>query len=160
MEIFNGEIIGVVGRGKKQAVDMGSNYTHHCYRRILWGLIALCLLTGCNLAKVKSSLLTGSAVSTSVGVASALTNSAIVPALVGGTTAVVASAITAEPSVKGEPIEVTAEKVVQQAPDNFWTLLGKLVSVGGYGLLAIVLVPMLFSWLLPGPIQFKGRKKK
>ena len=83
-----------------------------------------------------------------------------VPALVGGTTAVVASAITAEPSVKGEPIEVTAEKVVQQAPDNFWTLLGKLVSVGGYGLLAIVLVPMLFSWLLPGPIQFKGRKKK
>ena len=139
---------------------MGSNYTHHCYRRILWGLIALCLLTGCNLAKVKSSLLTGSAVSTSVGVASALTNSAIVPALVGGTTAVVASAITAEPSVKGEPIEVTAEKVVQQAPDNFWTLLGKLVSVGGYGLLAIVLVPMLFSWLLPGPIQFKGRKKK
>jgi len=95
-----------------------------------------------------------------VGVTSALAPGILVPAAVGGTTAVVASALTAEKSVKGEPISVTAEKVVQEAPDNFWTLLGKLISVGGYGLLAIVLVPMLFSWLMPGPIQFKGRKKK
>jgi len=160
MEILNGEIKGVVGRGTKQAVDMGSNNSHHRYRRILWGLIALCLLTGCNLAKVKSSLLTGSAVSTTVGVASALTNSAIVPAMVGGATAVVASALTAEPSVKGEPISVTADTVVHHAPDNFFTLLGKLIKMGGIATILIVLVPMVFSWLLPGPIQFKGRNKK
>ena len=58
-----------------------------------------------------------------------------------------------------EPIAVTAETVVQAAPDNFWTLLGNLFSVGGWALLLIVLVPMVFSWLMPGPVQFKGKKK-
>ena len=78
--------------------------------------------------------------------------------VVGGTTAVIASAMTAERSVKGKPISVTAETVVQAAPDNFWTLLGKLVSLGGWALLLVVLVPMLFSWLMPGPVQFKTKK--
>ena len=78
--------------------------------------------------------------------------------VVGGTTAVIASAMTAERSVKGKPISVTAETVVQAAPDKFWTLLRKLVSVGGWALLLVVLVPMLFSWLMPGPVQFKTKK--
>ena len=78
--------------------------------------------------------------------------------VIGGTTAVIASAMTAERSVKGEPISVTADTVVQAAPDNFWTLLGELVSVGGWALLLVVLVPMLFSWLMPGPVQFKAKK--
>ena len=82
----------------------------------------------------------------------------LVPAVIGGTTAVIASAMTAERSVKGEPISVTADTVVQAASDNFWTLLGKLVSVGGWALLLVVLVPMLFSWLMPGPVQFKTKK--
>jgi hypothetical protein len=46
------------------------------------------------------------------------------------------------------------------APDNFWTLLGSLIEMGGWALLLIVIVPMLFSWLLPGPIKFKGKEKK
>tara|TARA_Y100001951_G_scaffold32944_1_gene25942 strand:- start:1819 stop:2190 length:372 start_codon:yes stop_codon:yes gene_type:complete len=45
------------------------------------------------------------------------------------------------------------------APDNFFTLLGQLVETGGYALILIVLVPMLFSWLLPGPVKFKGKDK-
>ena len=77
-----------------------------------------------------------------------------------GTTAAVASALTAESPAKGKPISVTADTVVNNAPDNFWTLLGKLISMGGWALILIVVVPMLFSWLMPGPIQFKGKKKK
>ena len=46
------------------------------------------------------------------------------------------------------------------APDNFWTLLGSLIEMGGWALILIVVVPMLFSWLMPGPIQFKKRGKK
>jgi hypothetical protein len=45
------------------------------------------------------------------------------------------------------------------APDNFWTLLGSLIEMGGWALILIVIVPMLFSWLLPGPIKFKGKDK-
>ena len=44
------------------------------------------------------------------------------------------------------------------APDNFWTLLGSLIEMGGWALILIVVVPMIFSWLMPGPIKFKGRK--
>ena len=43
------------------------------------------------------------------------------------------------------------------APDNFWSLLGSLVEMGGWALILIVIVPMIFSWLLPGPIQFKKK---
>ena len=43
------------------------------------------------------------------------------------------------------------------APDNFWTLLGDLVSMGGWFLILVVIVPMVLGWLLPGPLE---RKKK
>tara|TARA_R100001480_G_scaffold147931_1_gene147055 strand:+ start:225 stop:536 length:312 start_codon:yes stop_codon:yes gene_type:complete len=46
------------------------------------------------------------------------------------------------------------------APDNFWSLLGSLIEMGGWALILIVIVPMVFSWLMPGPIQFKKRGKK
>jgi len=125
-------------------------------------LILACSLGigGCSLAKLKSSLITGAATSAVVGVTSVLPGGVIVPTVASGLTAATASALTAEKSVKGEPISVTADTVVNKAPDNFWTLLGRLISMGGWALILIVIVPMLFSWLLPGPIQFKGKKKK
>ena len=43
------------------------------------------------------------------------------------------------------------------APDNFWTLLGDLVSMGGWLLILILVVPMVLGWILPGPLE---RKKK
>ena len=103
--------------------------------------------------------MTGIATTTAVGVTSAVAPGVLVPAVIGGTTAVIASALSAERSVKGDPIEVTAEKVVQEAPDNFWTLLGKLIEIGGWAILLIIAVPMLFSWFMPGPIQFKKKGK-
>ena len=140
---------------------MGSSNTNRRYVH-LW-LILVCTLgiAGCSLGKIKTGLMTGAATTAVVGATTALTGGAIVPtAVVGGVTAATASALTAEPSVKGEPISVTADTVVNKAPDNFWTLLGKLISMGGWALILIVIVPMLFSWLMPGPIQFKGKKKK
>ena len=140
---------------------MGSSNTNRRYVH-LW-LILVCTLgiAGCSLGKIKTGLMPGAATTAVVGATTALTGGAIVPtAVVGGVTAATASALTAEPSVKGEPISVTADTVVNKAPDNFWTLLGKLISMGGWALILIVIVPMLFSWLMPGPIQFKGKKKK
>ena len=137
---------------------MGSRNTYRSYVRSCLILVCLLGIAGCS--SLKSSLITGAATSAVVGVTSVLPGGVIVPAIAGGLTAATASALTAESPVKGEPIAVTAETVVQEAPDNFWTLLGKLISMGGWALILIVIVPMLFSWLLPGPIQFKGKKKK
>ena len=157
METLNGRIQKVSRRSKIKALDMGSISS---YRSVgYYWLIPLCFLslTGCE--TLKGSLMTGVATSTAVGVTSVVAPGVLVPAVIGGTTAAIASALTAERSVKGDPIAVTADTVVNKAPDNFWTLLGKLIEMGGWALLAIVIVPMVFSWLMPGPIQFKGKKK-
>ena len=137
---------------------MGSSNSYGRYVSLCLVLFSLSL-GGCSLAKVKSSLMTGAATTAVVGVASALTPSVIVPAIAGGTTAAVASAITAEPSVRGEPVSVTADTVVNKAPDNFFTLLGKLVGMGGWLLGLVLLLPMVIGWIIPGPLQ-KVKKKK
>ena len=128
-------------------------------------LVFLCLILacslgigGCSLSKIKTGLLTGAATTAAVGVTSAITPGVLVPAAVGGTTAAIASALTAEPSVKGEPISVTADTVVNKAPDNFFTLLGKLVGMGGWLLGLVLLLPMVIGWIIPGPLQ-KVKKK-
>jgi len=126
----------------------------------LWLFLPVILiLTGCSLQKIKSGLITGAATSAVVGATSVLPGGVIVPTIAAGVTSATASALTAEKSIKGQPIAVTADTVVQEAPDNFFTLLGKLIKIGGLATVLIVLVPMIFSWLLPGPIQFKGKKK-
>ena len=136
----------------------GGNNSSSRIKQLIWLGILVCLLGGC--AQLRSSLITGAAVTTAVGVSSAVMPSAIViPAVVGGTVGAVASAISAEKSVKGETLQVTADTVVQEAPANFWSLLGQLIEVGGWALILIVLVPMVFSWLMPGPVKFKGREK-
>ena len=137
---------------------MGSSNNNRSYVH-LW-LILVCSLGIAGCSSLKSSLITGAATSAVVGVTSVLPGGVLVPSIAGGVTAATASALTAESPVKGEPISVTADTVVNKAPDNFWTLFGKLISMGGWALILIVIVPMLFSWLMPGPIQFKGKKKK
>jgi hypothetical protein len=157
MEILNGRIEKVVGRSKVKALDMGRSNSHYCNRWILRGLILSCLLslTGCG--TLKSSLITGAATSGIVAATSVLPGGVIVPAVAGGLTAATASALSAEKP--GKAANITADTVVNKAPDNFWTLLGKLISMGGWALILVVIVPMVFSWLMPGPIQFKGKKK-
>ena len=105
---------------------MGSRNTNRSYV-YLWVALSCLSIAGCS--TLKNSLMTGAATSAVVGVTSVLPGGVIVPTIAGGVTAATASALTAEG--KGNPVEVTAETVVQQAPDNFFTLLGKLVGMGG-----------------------------
>jgi len=120
----------------------------------------LLTITGCSLGKLKTGLMTGAATATTVAAVSALTPSVIAPAIVGGVTGATVSALVAEPSVKSEPIAVTAETVVNKAPDNFWSLLGKLVGMGGWLLGLVILLPMVLGWILPGPLERRKKSKK
>ena len=139
---------------------MGSSNNNRSHVR-LW-LILVCTLgiAGCSLGKIKTGLMTGAAPTAVVGATTALTGGAIVPtAVVGGVTAATASALTAESPAKGQPIAVTADTVVQQAPDNFFTLLGRLGGMGGWLLGLVLLLPMVIGWIIPGPLQ-KAKKKR
>ena len=116
-------------------------------------------IAGCSLGKIKTGLMTGAATTSLVGATTALTGGAIVPtAVVGGVTAATASALTAEKP--GDPISVTADTVVNKAQDNFFTLLGKLVGMGGWLLGLVLLLPMVIGWIIPGPLTTNRKKKK
>ena len=142
---------------KKEVFYSGWSHYSSGSRRLGYWLVVIatcCITLGC------SHLKTGLATSAIVGATTALVPAAIVaPAVLGGVTAATVSAITAESRTKGEPINMTADTVIQEAPANFWTLLGQLIEMGGWALILIIIVPMIFSWLMPGPIQFKGKKK-
>ena len=137
---------------------MGSSNNNRSYV-YLWLILLSISVSGCSLSKLKTGLMTGAATATLVGATTALSGGAIVPtAVVGGVTAATVSALNAEDPVKGEPISVTADTVVNKAPDNFFTLLGKLVGMGGWLLGLVLLLPMVIGWIIPGPLQ-KVRKK-
>ena len=138
---------------------MGSRNSYGRYVRSCIILAYILSIAGCSLSKLKSSLITGAATTAVVGVTSVLPGGVIVPALAGGATAATASALSATGQTKGEPISVTADTVVNKAPDNFFTLLGKLVGMGGWLLGLVLLLPMVIGWIIPGPLQ-KVRKKK
>ena len=137
---------------------MGSRNSYGRY--VCLSLILALGLSGCSLSKLKTGLMTGAATATVVGATTALTGGAIVPtSVVGGVTAATVSALSAEDPVKGEPISVTADTVVNKAPDNFFTLLGKLVGMGGWLLGLVLLLPMVIGWIISGPLQ-KVKKKR
>ena len=134
---------------------MGSNNSYGRYVRSCLILVCLLGIAGCS--SLKSSLMTGAATSAVVGVTSVLPGGVLVPSIAGGAMAATASALTAEKP--GEPISVTADTVVNKAPDNFFTLLGKLVGMGGWLLGLVLLLPMVIGWIIPGPLQ-KAKKKR
>ena len=156
METINGRIKKADRRSTFKALDMGGATFNRCARYLCLALFSLSI-AGCS--TLKSSLMTGAATSAVVGATSVLPGGVIVPTVAAGLTAATASALTAEKSVKGEPIAVTADTVVQQAPDNFFTLLGKLVGMGGWLLGLVLLLPMVIGWIIPGPLQ-KVKKKR
>ena len=134
---------------------MGSRNTYRSYVRSCLILVCLLGIVGCS--SLKSSLMTGAATSAIVGVTSVLPGGVIVPTIAGGAMAATVSALSAEKP--GDPIAVTADTVVQEAPDNFFTLLGKLVGMGGWLLGLVLLLPMVIGWIIPGPLQ-KAKKKR
>ena len=93
-----------------------------------------------------------------VGVSNALGLATVPTAVLGGVTAATVSALTLVPQAQAS--EINADTVVQEAPANFWDLLGALVEMGGWLLVLIFVVPMLLGWILPGPLTTHGKKRK
>ena len=156
MEIINGHTKEAVAGDKREAF-MGSSNSYRSTLRT-WVILA-CLLSIGGCSSLKSSLITGMATTAVVGATSVLPGGVIVPALAGGAAAATASALSATDPIKGEPIAVTAETVVNKAPDNFFTLLGRLVGMGGWLLGLVLLVPMVLGWIIPGPLTTHKKKK-
>ena len=142
--ILNG-IFKRLGKGKAHLCRHYSRYLGICSLQFI--------LVGCTSLK-KAALIGGG--SLGAGAIASIATSGTAPVLLasaGGAsvTSVVADVMTPNThSPKG--VDMT-----NCAPDNFWTLLGSLVEMGGWLLILIVVAPMVLGWILPGPLE---RKKK
>ena len=150
-------------RKAKEVLDCCRSYCSIGCNRMgerMVGLSRSCLilssigLIGCTTLKKASIVCMGAGAGAIAG--TVLSGGAAAPILGATTTAFVTDVVT-----EAIPIGKTGKKVMNDcAPDNFWSLLGTLIEMGGWALILIVIIPMIFSWLMPGPIQFKKRRKE
>ena len=148
---FNSRILN----GNDKRLGKGKAHLRRYFGRYL-GICSLqFILVGCTSLK-KAALIGGG--SLGAGAIASIATSGTAPVLLasaGGAsvTSVVADVMT--PS-KGGSMHTAASC----APDNFWTLLGSLVEMGGWLLILIVVAPMVLGWLLPGPLERAKKKKR
>ena len=146
----------------QEGVERGIRKTFMGNRYLTGCMVALCLtiLTGCSTIK-KASLIGGSA-GLGATAGSVLAGGAIAPIAGSMGGASVASVVTDSTGNSGptQPLEITGDAtVVQEAPSNFWDLLGELVGMGGWLLILIVVVPMVLGWIIPGPLTTHKKKR-
>ena len=108
-------------------------------------------LIGCTTLKKAGIVSMGAGAGALAG--TVLSGGVAAPILGATTTAFVADVVTASTSIGSKTMN-------DCAPDNFWSLLGSLVEMGGWLLILIVLVPMVLGWILPGPLEKRKKKGK
>jgi len=144
-----------VNRWKEKILGGRRDHSNRSRSRLGYWLV---VITGCA-CTVGCTTLKKAMIVSSLGTTGALVGNAVsgtAGLVVGGLTTVAVADVATEVMIGS----ASSSSMNSCAPDNFWSLLGSLVEMGGWALILIVIVPMIFSWLMPGPIQFKGRKKK
>ena len=103
----------------------------------------------CQSLKESTVVATGSAIGAGVGTA-----------ISGGVGAPILGAMTGA-FVRDVATEVltTNQKTqtIIKAPDNFFTLLEKIVGIGGWTLMLVFVVPMVLGWILPSPTRLNRK---
>ena len=138
---------------KERILGSGGGHSDHSRSRTAYWLVVLgaCCLAGCT--AIKKASLVGMAAGIGATAGTVLSSGVAAPILGATTTAFVVDAVT-----EAIPIGSTGKKAMNEcAPDNFWSLLGTLIEMGGWLLILIVVAPMVLGWILPGPLE---RKKK
>ena len=111
-------------------------------------------LIGCTTLKKASIVSLGAGGGALVG--TVLSGGVAAPILGATATAFVTDVVT-----EAIPIGISqkGQDMTNCAPDNFWTLLGSLVEMGGWLLVLIFVVPMILGWILPGPLEKRKKQK-
>jgi hypothetical protein len=121
---------------------------YYCLLPILW-------IGGCTSLKKAALIGTGSI---GAGAIASIATSGTAPVLLAaaGGASVTSVAVDLMETPQGGNMPTAASC----APDNFWTLLGDLVSMGGWLLILVIVIPMILGWLLPGPLERAKKKRK
>ena len=134
---------------------MGNRYFNGC-------MVALCLMTLTGCSTIKKAGIIGASAGLGATAGSVISGGAIAP-IAGSMIAASAASVATTSLGKGEPtqaLEVTGDAtIVQEAPSNFFDTLGELISMGGWLLILIVVVPMVLGWIIPGPLTTHKKKR-
>ena len=145
-----------IKRGKEKILGRSGHLSIRSRSRLGYWLVVIascCLAIGCT--TLKKAGITSIAAGGGALAGSVLSGGVAAPILGATTTAFVADVVT-----EVMPIGTKGKETMSNcAPDNFWSLLGSLVEMGGWLLILIVLVPMILGWILPGPLEKKQGKK-
>ena len=138
--------------------NCGRRNNRNRFNRMGYGLVvvAACCLIGCTTVKKAGVSATTAAVGATV--ATALSGGVAAPILGGTTGAFVGSAVSDLMITSPQSGFLRGKDMTNCAPDNFWSLLGSLVEMGGWLLLLLIFVPMVLGWILPGPLEKKKRR--
>ena len=120
----------------------------------------LVVIAGCACAVGCTTLKKAGIVSLGAGtgaLAGSVLSGGVVAPMVGATTTAFVTDVVVESTMTGKTGKVDMSNC---APDNFWSLLGSLVEMGGWLLILIVLVPIILGWILPGPLEKRKKKGK
>ena len=109
-------------------------------------------LVGCSTLKESGVVATGSAIGAGVGTA---ISGGVGAPILGAMTGAFVTDVATEVLTSGS----TETQTIINAPDNFFTLLQKLIELGGWALILIFIVPMILGWILPGPLERKRASK-
>tara|TARA_Y100000310_G_scaffold242734_1_gene246938 strand:- start:1109 stop:1591 length:483 start_codon:yes stop_codon:yes gene_type:complete len=145
--------IGLVSKEKGVSIYRGwfnRLSGHRTANRLVVIAGTCCCLIGCTSLK-KAALVSGATVG--VGAIAGSVTSGIAPALLAASGAAGVTSVVADLSSSPKGQDMT-----DCAPDNFWSLLGSLVEMGGWLLILIVVVPMVLGWILPGPLEKKQKQ--
>ncbi len=146
---------------EKEVLDLRRRTGSHRGRGLgVWLVVlATCCLASCT--TLKKAGITSLATGAGATVATALSSGVTAPILGGMTGAFVGDVVTEATMTKKASGTVlqTEQGMIECAPDNFFTLLGKLVEMGGWLLVLIFAVPMILGWILPGPLERKKKQK-
>ena len=114
------------------------------------------ILVGCTSLK-KAALIGGG--SLGVGAIASTVSGGTAPALLGAAAGASVMSVAADVMTPNTHSQKGVD-MTSCAPDNFWTLLGSLVEMGGWLLILVVVAPMVLGWLLPGPLERAKKKRR
>ena len=128
------------------------NRSRICYFiRNLWIAIAICASTvGCQSLKESTVVATGSAIGAGVGT---VISSGVGAPILGAMTGAFVTDVATEVLTTGQETQT-----IIKAPDNFFTLLHKLVEIGGWALVLVFVIPMIWGRLIPSPTKLNRDK--
>ena len=115
-------------------------------------LLLYCLgLVGCG--TIKKAGVVATAAGTGAVAGTVFSGGVIAPIAGAMTTAFVADVVTevTETSHTSTGVEMTC------APTNLFDIIEALLTTAGWGIIIVLIAPMLLGWILPGPLE---RKKK